>query len=185
PEKWMEYQEKFGRGSLYDLIISSTDALARDVAILEIMGPYPEATLRLMERLEQADAGQKAIEATGGKASRLAEKARHAVGSLQALYDTVSGRAAISDNNVVGSISQGNRNVITSAVLGSASLFATADLVTQALTARFNGVPIHRVLARHLKGFVTAGVSTRERQLALNLGFGAQSWASRAIAAQR
>ena len=98
-------------------------------------------------------------------------------------YETTTGRTALVANGPVAAISQGNRNIVTAASLGSAIIAALSDAPLLSITSRMNGIPATRVLARHLKLFASGGRA--DRRLAVRLGFTAQGWADKAIAAQR
>jgi hypothetical protein len=181
---WLEYHRKFGsKDGLYNHIITSIERMARDTALLEVLGPYTEATLRLQENLIDAALGAKAISETGKTAKKAAGKIGAPKTQLNALYRTVTGRSGITGNESFSKWSNSVRSVMTSAALGGAFLSAIADLATVGLTARMNGVSPLKVWGKTLKTF--AVTQTADRRLAVNLGFAAQGWASRAIAAQR
>ena len=56
-DAWITYHERFGDGNVFNHVVGTFDGLARDIAALEILGPYPEATLRFMEaQLDKAAA---------------------------------------------------------------------------------------------------------------------------------
>ena len=101
----------------------------------------------------------------------------------QALFNQVTGRAAIAENGIVANISQANRNIVVSEVLGGAWFSSIADIALGAVTARMNDLSVARVLARHMRLFVPG--SDADRRMAVRLGFTAQGWASKAIGAQR
>ena len=180
---WLEYQREFGTGGLYDHIITSLDRMARDTAILEILGPYPEATLRYQERLIDKALAQGAISLTGKVAQKLAKKQGAPKTQLQALYKTVTGRTGITANERASVWMGSIRAIMTAAALGNAFLSAIADTMTIGLTSRMAGVAPLKVWGRMARTFALN--STADRRLAVNLGFAAQGWASRAIAAQR
>lgn len=181
---WLEYQREFGTGNLYEHIITSLDRMARDTALLEILGPYPEATLRYQERLIDKAQAQGAISLTGKLAAKAAGKIGAPKVQLNALYKTVTGRTGITANETLGVWMGSIRGILTSAQLGGAFLSALAgDPMTLGLTARMSGVSPLKVWGRMAKTFVLN--STADRRLAINMNFAGQGWASRAIAAQR
>ena len=182
-DTWMEYHNRFGDGTIYNHIVGTFDKMARDIATLEVLGPYPEATFRFMEEQLDRAAGVTAIDRSGSAAIQAAEKIGSPKARLRALYETTTGRTALVANGPVARFSQGNRNIVTAAALGSAFISALGDLPLLAITSRMNGIPATRVLARHLKLFATGGRA--DRRLAARAGFTAQGWADKAIAAQR
>jgi hypothetical protein len=182
-DAWLEYQRTFGNPNMFDHIVGSLATFSREVAILEILGAHPEATLRFMERLIDDAAARGAISKAGSEARRLAGKVGQHRRALTDLYNTVTGRIAIPEQGMVAAVSQGNRNVVISATLGSAWLVALGDTVTLGLTARMNGMSATKAIARHMSMF--SANSAADRNLALQLGFGAQGMASRALGVQR
>jgi hypothetical protein len=181
---WLEYHNKFGgKTGVYDHVINSIERMARDTALLEVLGPYPEATLRLQENLIDAAEARGAISQVGKAGRKSATKIGAPKTQLNALYRTVTGRSGITANESFSLWSNSVRGVLTSAALGGAFLSAIADLATTGLTARMTGVAPMKVWGRTLKMFAVN--QTADRRLAVNLGFAAQGWASRAIAAQR
>ena len=182
-DSFIRYHERFGDGNLVDHVTGTFDRLARDIATLEILGPYPEATMRFMEDQIDYSNVQKAIVGEGKKSAGAARSIGNPKVHLRSLYNTVTGRTALAANSTVASISQANRNILLSAVMGTAFFSAIADIPMQALTSKVAGIPATGVLRRHLKIFATN--SQADRRLAVRLGFTAQGWADRGLALQR
>ncbi|MDP6121466.1 MAG: hypothetical protein QF450_08715 [Rhodospirillales bacterium] len=61
----------------------------------------------------------------------------------------------------MASISQANRNIVVSAVLGGAWFSSFADVALMGAPARFNGLSASRVLARHLELSLPTGAADR------------------------
>ena len=182
-DAWLKYQKEFGNDSIFDHVVGSMQKMSRDVAVLEILGPHPEAALKFMERMVDDASARGAISKTGKAAKKASEKLGQAGRPLQDLYNTVVGNISIPESGVVSAISQGNRNLVIASSLGSAWMAAISDAATVAITAKMNGLAANKVLARHIKMF--AANSPKDRKLAVQLGFGAQGMASRALGAQR
>ncbi len=54
-DDWQAYHRDFGDGSdIYDIMMSSLHAMARDTALMEEMGPNPAATLRFQKEWIEA-----------------------------------------------------------------------------------------------------------------------------------
>ena len=51
-ENWLEYHDVYGRGTLFDWIVGSIEAFSRDVGTIEVLGPFPKATLEFMKGLQ-------------------------------------------------------------------------------------------------------------------------------------
>ena len=181
-DAWIEYQERFGSGDIFSAIIGDLDRLSRDVAIIETLGPYPKATLKHMKDLIDADRGAAALEGEGRTAAKISENVgQH--GFLDALYDRVTGVADIPASSGFARVSQTNRNLITSARLGSALFVSLGDLGTNTLTAKMNGMPI-RGLFGELFGQLNP-LDGAHRRMAARAGFVAETWIGDLVAANR
>lgn len=47
-DSWLKYNDRFGSGSIYRLMAGHLDGIARDIALLETLGPNPDATVRFL-----------------------------------------------------------------------------------------------------------------------------------------
>ena len=182
-DSWINYHEKFGEGDLYEHITGTFDRLAKDIAELEILGPHPEAAVRVMEGQIDTDLSNIARKSSGKAGKKAAEQVGKPKRKLRTLHSTVLGRTSLTADSGVSSLLQGNRNLLTAATLGSAYWSALADMGTLARTARLNGMPAMRTMGAMLKMF--SPTSHADRKMAIQLGFTAQGWADKAIGAQR
>ena len=48
-DTWMAYNERFGETDPFSAMVSHIDGMARDIAMMEVLGPNPSAMLRWME----------------------------------------------------------------------------------------------------------------------------------------
>ena len=71
---WLEYQAEFGKGTIFDWVVGSIEAFARDVGTIEVLGPFPKATLEFMKSLIDEAAARGAISKTGKAAARASGK---------------------------------------------------------------------------------------------------------------
>ena len=111
----MQYQERFGDESPLDSIIHHVRAMARDTAMLRVLGPNPEASARFTERLIASEVGQTALEGTGKKAARAAGNLFGKAGQFRRMFDLVSGRLDSPGNSTFAAIDESNRNVLQAA----------------------------------------------------------------------
>lgn len=151
-DSWLAYHERFGTGSLYSVFAGHLQSMARDVAALEILGPNPVRTMRVMRDLaEKSEKGSgRAIERTWQAWSATSEVAH---GWRRYLYAGM----------------QGTRNLLRSAQMGSATLSAVSDLATVKATADWNGLSASRVMADYVKYLNPADASHREMARASGL----------------
>lgn len=183
PDAWLAYQERFGDADVFTLTMGHIEVMSRDIALIQVLGPNPEASLRFMENLIDNATAKGAISGTGKAAARLAGRIAGPKTALRNEFAVLTGRLNQPANPAFANVMAANRNILVSAMLGTAWFSALSDLTFSAITARFNGVPAARNLARHLKLFLPG--SQADRKLAVRLGFGAQGWASMAIAQER
>lgn len=161
---WMEYQERFGDPDLFGSIVGEIDRLARDVAQLEILGPYPKATLETMQQVVELDRGK--------PSSFLAN-----------VFDQATGHANIPDSDWFAAINSTNRSLITGARLGGAVFVSLADFASNSLTAKMNGVPVTKLLRELLAQLNPADGS--HRRMAARMGYIAETWAGSQVGAMR
>ena len=175
PEAWLAYNERWGNGTtgIFRALMGHLEGLSRDIALLEVLGPNPQHTVRLL-----ADTGLKdAVErAAGGPArERIAvEAAKRKARALENLYLAVSGELNVPVDEFVARLGSGTRAFLSAAQLGSATLSSTTDFVATAFTARWNGIPAGRVLTRYVK--LLDPRNAEHRKIALRMGLVADAW---------
>lgn len=182
-KNWLDYQAKFGEGNAFDAILGHVNGLSRDIALMRILGPNPDATIRFMEDVVGQKQGRSALEQTGKKGARAAARIAKGQPAIKDLYAVVSGNINKPGNEFWSNVSGGNRNVLSAAMLGGAFFSAIADRTFSDITSRLNGIPAMKVMARHLKMFAPG--SKNDHRLAVQTGFVADHWAGVAIAEQR
>lgn len=171
-DAWLEYNEEFGAATPFDAMMGHLSGMSRDIAMMEILGPNPTATVRwLKDGIEK--------EAALGDGTQV-DSAKSASKRVQELFDTISGAASTPINAKWAARFQGLRSVLTSAMLGGASLSATTDVAFQAVTRRFNGLPVVGALTGYLKQFRKS-----DRQLAVRMGLIAEEASKMASAQNR
>lgn len=149
-DAFFEYNERFGSGpdGLYDMMINHLEGMARDIALLEVYGPKPNALARHLDL-------QIAGSTTGSTKRRFAN----------ATYEIVSGRAdAVAGENWWFNATAASQNVLRAALLTAAPLSAISDQVFQFMTAKQNGLSGMKVFKRFLKQLNPA--NSKDRQLA-------------------
>lgn len=182
-DDWMEYQAKFGDDSPLDTIINHIRAMSRDTAMLRIMGPNPEASARYVEKLIASEKGAVAMETTGKRAARAAANLYGGAARFRRTFDLVSGRLDNPGNSTFAAIDESNRNILQAAILGGTVFSALSDRAFTFATASVLGIPNGRVLTRFVKSLNP--LSIEDQELALRVGFGAESFMGAAIQENR
>lgn len=174
-DSWLEYQERFGAATPFDAMMGHISAMSRDIAMMEIMGPNPTATLRWVKDVVNRDAAL----GDGG----VIDAAQSSTKRLQEIFDTITGTAQTPINAKWASRMQGVRSVLTSAMLGSATLSALTDVGFQTVTRRFNGLPVTGAITGYLK--LLRPWMSQDQKLAVRMGLIAEEASKMASAQNR
>lgn len=177
-EDWAGYQAKFGAGTAFDAMMGHIDGMARDIALMEILGPNPAATVGWLK-----DTIEKSAATATDPGSKAIDKAFAGTKQIDRLYDEISGGAGRPENHTLALRFSTLRSLQTSAKLGSATLSAVTDLAFQMSTRRFNGLPAAKMLGDYVK-LMRPGAQ-EDQKLAVRLGLIANEWGQRAAAQGR
>lgn len=176
-DDWIAYQRDFGTGdNIYSIAMGHIRGMARDIALMEAMGPNPAATLRFMQ-----DSIRKDVELNGSQAA--SDNLVSSDTRLQWLYDELSGRTAIPHRRGTARLFSAIRAQQIAAKLGSAALSAVADFGTVMTTAGYNRTGIAQTLGRYVKLWNPADPD--ERRLAIRLGLVTDEFIGLATSAHR
>lgn len=175
-DAWKRVHDEFGSpADIFGNIMGQFSARAREIAMMERLGPNPDATVRLLLDTiehEQVKSGKVFVPEVSGRSV----ERRSAEYLWRYVKGEVSGEHTYAHwfpRGVVKTI-QGTRNVITSAWLGSASLSSISDVHTQAMARGFYGLPETNWLTQTLASLRdNAGqISAENRKAAARLALG-------------
>lgn len=122
-DAFLAYNAEFGTGSMYDAMISHIGGLARNIGLVERMGPNPSQQFRLqLDLANKADQGVKRVFGN----------------SPQAYWDIISGTTGAPESARLASIGQHARNIQTFSKLGGAVISSITDVGTIMVTTGFN-----------------------------------------------
>jgi hypothetical protein len=167
-DAWLDANRTWGVGDsgIYSLLLGHVDGMARDIGMMETLGPNPDLAARVL------------ID-TARKDGVMPLKASH----LEAIYWHASGRAASPVSSVLANFAGGLRSWLTSANMGSAMLSSTTDFATLQSTAKWNGLPAAKVIKRYTELLVPN--ERRDRMIAARTGMIAETWLHAARGAVR
>jgi hypothetical protein len=175
-EGWLAYQQKFGQGDAFDAMMAHIDDSAREIGAMRAMGPNPSATVTFLTQraLKQAAAlpGNAPLNRAESKTQGLATLYDHYIGSANRPVNSRWARGFVA-----------LRQTLTAAQLGSAVISAITDVGFQRVTAKYNGLPYWKVMARQMALLNPA--SHEDRKLAVRLGLIAEEWSSIAATQMR
>jgi len=161
-ESFIAAQKAYGDHNLLELLIGHIDRAARDIALVEALGPNPSNQMRYF-----LDSGQKAMDTA--KPNDLAKTAKQRK-KIEHLYEEV---AATREPPVSAALANGfdtYRALNVASRLGSAVLTSVTDQGTLGLTASMNGMPVMKVFANEIRMLNPA--SAGDRRLAQRAGLG-------------
>ena len=174
PDAWLEYQQKFGEPDPFATMIRHVESMSRDIAMLEVLGPNPNAMITALKTRAKKIAVNTDLENTlSGDLSK-----------FDAMHDIFTGRANVADNQLVADIGAGTRNILNASLLGGAFLSALSDLGTQRMAAMMVGMPQTQLIGKIMREFQPFNIEERGR-LAVRLGLGADNWIQTAYAQAR
>ncbi len=169
-DSWLKYNRTYGAADVFGLLMGHIDHMARDIAMMEVLGPNPDAMVRHMRKL---------IEESGDPSGLMRSRSER----LQTVYDVLTGRLNSPVRELWYRAFGAARNVLSTAILGRAPLSALSDIRFIAQTAGFNGIPAVKVMGRYLKNLNPADEKDRIR--AARSGLVAEAWTARGVAAAR
>lgn len=162
---WLDYDQKYGSGG--DVFATMTGILrarARDTALLEILGPNPDAAMKTLvdvAKKRRADQAKLSLDSVG-------------IQWAENTYAQLTGRLDQAASPALAGFFGGARNLLTSAQLGQAIIAAATDLGFVKSTAGFNGLPVMKVIDQQIKLFNPRNAEHR-RQSVRN-GLIAEAW---------
>jgi hypothetical protein len=157
-ESWLAIADQVGtHNSVYEAMTGHIHDMARDVAMMRIFGPNPEATKRFILDLFAREPGRLQLSAEEAGQSlkravktnrRLDASTRRQVRSFEGLWAEVTGANRIPVDAELGKTVGDVRSALVAAQMGSAIIASLSDTVTTTMAARFAGLPVMNVLGR-------------------------------------
>lgn len=173
-DAWMAYNDAFGTQSPFDAIVGGLQHMARDLAMMRVLGPNPRAGLEYAIQVAE----KRAITSPDPKIFGDGKKLRH---DAETLFFHLDGSANRAVSEGMAKFTGGVANVQTAAYLGGALLSSVTDVVTYSTAAQAVGMKARGVLVRHAE--LMANHATRET--ALQMGYVADTLANTGAAAAR
>lgn len=175
-DSFIEYHETFGRGGYFDSMLTNIDRSSTDIALLENLGPNPNASFRGLMRVASAEANQaNSIQGMIGSMDFGSEK------FTQAMYDNLNGDAnmvspgrSIFSGAFLAGYSQAARNTEVFGKLQSALISSVSDIPMYYVQARMMGIPASTATVNLVKAFG----SSYAKELAIRGGLMADTLAS-------
>jgi hypothetical protein len=177
----MEYQEKFGNPEPFVTMVNHLEGMSRDISMMEILGPNPNATVRYIHQTVMQDAK---IKEANQPETKMVERANKELGMFDSMYAILNGSTASPVDGTVARGFAGLRQILQSAQLGAAAVSALTDINFQRIAAQTSGIPAADVIKRVADNLVPLNIDEKGR-LASRLGLIAENWTSVANAQAR
>lgn len=163
PDEWLQYNNEFGRASLYESVLDGLSFAARNTALMRAFGTNPEAAFR-------ADI-EKAIK-TAQKASDIKEAAALQSSLVQTEFDQISGGVLQHGSPTAAVVNGSVRSVISMAKLGGVVLSSIPDIAVRASVLRHNGINMLEGYGNSLQSLFGNFRGTAQREVGDILGAG-------------
>lgn len=168
---WAASQAQFGTGTAFDALVGEVKGMARAIAAMELLGPNPEATVRMVK---DKVAGDPALFKPGQLRKRDAAAKESKV--VQRLWDEYAGALRQPESRSIAIGFSTYRGLASAAKLGSAPITAIGDMGYGMATRRFNGLPQAGIVRDYLKLLNPANAA--DRMAASYLSFVPEVWTS-------
>jgi len=122
-DSYLQYNAAYGMGSMYDAMIGHIGGMARNIGLVERMGPNPNHQFRLQLDLAERTDGE-VMRSFGNKP--------------QAYWDIISGTSGTPDSARLASVGQHIRNIQTFGKLAGAVVSSITDMGTMMVTTGYN-----------------------------------------------
>lgn len=154
PDEYLKLTDKYGRTDLFSSMVGHVQKIGKDIAMLQAFGPNPDHMFEFWNNKMLAEA------ANSGDTKTMRDAVTRAQG-VKNLYDYVSGKSLPVANKWIAEKFDTWRNVLGSAMLGSAPFTAIKDFGNAAMTAAYNKMSVPRMIAQMVKNHNPVGYSDR------------------------
>ena len=151
-DAWETYNNKFGKGNVFDAMVGHIKTMARDIGTMQILGTNPK---RMLEWMGEFDVAQinKNQKLSGKETDKLLQKNKRAQRILDDAYNFYTGTLNDPENVAVAKFFGGMRDLTSAMYLGAASFMAIGDFNLARTTAKFHRLPAMKIMGRNLKMF--------------------------------
>lgn len=163
---WREYNRQFGQADPFSAMMNGMHGLARDVALMRVLGPNPRMGLEYASQVAMKRAAELGDAKLEGRVSRAKTVAK-------VMLAHVDGAANVPHSIGMAAFFSGTRAVLTSIQLGSAVLSSVTDMATIRVAAKAVGMKPQNVMTRTM----ALSMNGLSRQQAARLGYVANTLA--------
>lgn len=180
-DAWLQMQDKYGSGNVYQQVVGMIDAMSKDIANMELLGPNPNTMKFYVEHL--ADKRGAEIELSGNKKGKSeGKKVDEAKSTWEKEYNIFNHFVLNGEENIMAQTIATVRTVTLAAKLGGVYLASLGDIGITKFTRGFYGLPESGVARAYFKNFVR---NKQSAQQAIRAGIVFESGLSLAHSFQR
>lgn len=128
-DAWLKVQEEFSDTNIFEVLTGHIDDMAHRIALVDTFGPNPEMAVKNLNSIVLAEASKHGPKAVADAKAVLKSK-------LEPMYEIITRQNPVDPHSVTGALVTGSSNIITSAVLGSATFMATVGDFAQTMAVR-------------------------------------------------
>lgn len=170
PVSWWEYNEQFGHGRVFDTVLHGIEKGTRDLALMQRLGPNPEAMWGGFIDGQVKAAVERSDFATAKTLQRQTN---------ERILDVITGKADRPDRPGLAKVGSNWRLMQSMAKLGGVVLASLPDLGANTAMLKSNGVGILHGYAEQMRGLLPR--SMPEREAAMSLGVGIEQMVGEAM----
>ena len=162
-DAWLDIHNEFGDGSVFDVMTRHIEDMAHRIALIETFGPNPEMTAMNVHSIVRSEASKLGSQELADAEAVLKNK-------FDPMFENITRQNPMDPHSNMGSIVTGASNIITSALLGSASLLAIPGDFMQTVAVRaLNNQRLFGGVDTYLRSM--AGDKKFMREIATQSGF--------------
>lgn len=170
---WMAYNKAYGTADPFSALVNGLHGLARDVALMRVLGPNPRQGLSYARQVAKKQAELLDAKYPLPEGKTRADRVDRQGNLAASMLSIQNGDANVPGNLAWARFFSGTRAYLTAAQLGSATLSSFSDLATMSVAAKVMGMHPSNVIARSVQ--LTASAATRDS--AARMGFVAETLA--------
>lgn len=153
-DDWLRLQKKYGEGNVYEQVINSIDVMAKDISLMQVLGPNPDVGREFAKRenLHRASVLDKSRPANKQK---FLDKAKRGNQTFEEGYEIHSRHVPSIEGNVPMQTFAAIKQTAVNALLGGVAIpTAFGDFANSKSAGLIARLPEHRVLRGYIENFV-------------------------------
>lgn len=166
---YKKYHAEFGEGTMFDALAGHMSNMAHEVAMLDVFGPNPNATKEWLKGIVNKQAAD--LDYAAGTTKHAERAAKRGV-EFDRIFGLITGADAVLRNTILATGAGALRNLVGSALMGSAVFPAVpSDVYTRFHWKMLSRLPLARIGGGYLKTLVTTNKGNQQAAVAAGFLF--------------